>query len=100
MALNNNQPIVIQAVEEKQFPHLWLKNIHISSNSPSEGMVMITSIPYNDGTKEVGPGVVKNIIIRDLWGAIENVPEAAAAMQAIIAAIEPLETWNQQQDLL
>ena len=99
MALNNNQPIVIQAVEEKQFPHLWLKNIHINTNSPSEGMIMITSVPYNDETKEVGPGVVKNIMITDLWSAIENVPEAAAAMQAIIAAIEPLEAWNQQQNL-
>jgi hypothetical protein len=92
--LNNNQPIVIPAVPEKQFPHLWLKNIHINSNSPNDGMIMITSAPYNAETKEVGPGTVKNIIIRDLWAAITNVPEAAVAMQAIIAAIEPLEQWN------
>lgn len=96
--LNNSQPIVIAAIPEKQFPHLWLKNIHISSNSPKEGMIMISSVPYNAETKEVGPGTVKNIMIQDLWSAIENVPEAAAAMQAIIAAIEPLEAWNQQQD--
>ena len=61
---------------------------------------MITSVPYNAETKEIGSGVVKNIMITDLWGAIVNVPEAAAAMQAIIAAIEPLEAWNQQQNLL
>jgi hypothetical protein len=97
--LNNNNPIVVPAVSEKQFPHLWLKNIRINSNSPSEGMIMITSVPYNAETKEIGPGVVKNIMITDLWGAIANVPEAAAAMQAIIAAIEPLEAWNQQKDL-
>lgn len=92
--LNNSEPIVIPAVPEKQFPHLWLKDIHINSNSPSEGMIMISSAPYNAETKEVGPGTVKNIMIRDLWAAIENVPEAAIAMQAIIAAIEPLEQWN------
>jgi hypothetical protein len=98
MTLNNNQPIIIEAVGEKQFPHLWLKNIHISSNSPNEGMIMITATPYNAQTKEIGPGIVKNIMIRDLWAAIENVPAAAAAMQSIIAAIEPLEAWNQSQD--
>jgi hypothetical protein len=97
--LNNSSPIVVPAVSEKQFPHLWLKNIRINSNSPSEGMIMITSIPYNAETKEIGPGVVKNTVITDLWSAIANVPEAAIAMQAIIAAIEPLEAWNQQQNL-
>jgi hypothetical protein len=98
--LSNNRPIVIPAVPEKQFPHLWLKNIHINSNSPSEGMIIITSVPYNAETKEVGPGIVKNIMIKDLWAAIENVPEAAIAMQAIIAAIGPLEQWNQGRDFI
>ena len=98
MTLNNNQPIVIEATKEKKFPHLWLKNINISSNSPNEGMIMISATPYNAQTKEIGPGIVKNIMIHDLWGAVENVPEAAAAMQAIIAAIEPLEAWNQSQN--
>lgn len=96
--LNNSEPIVIPAVPEKEFPHLWLKNIHINSNSPSEGMITISSVPYNAETKEVGPGTVKNIMIRDLWAAIENVPEAAIAMQAIIAAIEPLEQWNRDNE--
>jgi hypothetical protein len=98
MILNNEQPIVIPAVEEKQFPHLWLKNIHISSNSPNHGMIMISAAPYSAVTKEVGQGTVKNIMINDLWAAIENVPEAALAMQAIIAAIEPLEEWSKIQD--
>ena len=98
MILNNEQPITVPAVEQKQFPHLWLKNIHISSNSPKEGMIMITASPYNATTKEVGQGTIKSIMIRDLWAAIENVPEAALAMQAIIAAIEPLEEWFKIQD--
>lgn len=98
MTLNNGQPIVIAATPEKQFPHLWLKDIHISSKSPNEGMIIITAVPYNAETKEIGPGTVKNIMVRDLWAAIERVPEAAAAMQAIIAAIEPLEAWNKDQD--
>jgi len=99
MTLNNSQPIVIQAIEEKQFPHLWLKNIHIISKSPNHGMIMISSSPYNAETKEVGQGTVKNITITDLWGAVENVPEVALAMQAILSAIEPLEEWSKTQDI-
>jgi hypothetical protein len=96
MILNNSQPIVIQAVEEKQFPHLWLKNIHINSDSTSEGTIMIECAPYNAETKEVGHGNVKRIFVRDLWEAVKNIPEAAIAMEAIIAAIEPIEAWNQK----
>ena len=99
MILNNEQPIVIPAVKEKQFPHLWLKNIHISSNSPNHGIIMISAAPYNAQTKEVGQGIAKNIMIEDLWEAIENVPEAALAMQAILAAIGPLEEWSKIQNI-
>ena len=97
MTLNNNQPIIIQATEEKQFPHLWLKNIHINSNSPSEGTIIIDCVPYNAITKEVGSGSVKTIVVRDLWSAVNNIPEVATAMQAIIAAIEPTEAWNKSK---
>ena len=100
MILNNEQPIVIAATEEKQFPHLWLKNIHINSNSTSEGKINISIAPYNSSTKEIGSGVIKSIRVNDLWKAVAEVPEVAVAMNAIFAAIEPLENWNKSQDTL
>lgn len=97
MTLNNQQPIVIPATEEKTFPHLWLKNIHIHSDSLTKGMIMISASPYNSSTKEIGDGVVKNIHVMNLWKAVDEVPEVALAMNAILEAIEPLEAWNQAQ---
>jgi hypothetical protein len=97
MILNNEQPIIIPATEEKQFPHLWLKNIRIDSNSVDQGMIMISAAPYNSLTKEIGGGTVKNIHVRDLWKAVQEVPEVAVAMNAILAAVEPLDAWNKLQ---
>lgn len=97
MILNNTQPIIIPAVEEKEFPHLWLKDIKISTSSTTEGIAIISAAPYNSQTKEIGDDVVKRIFINDLWKAINEVPEAAIAMGAILAAIEPLENWNNNQ---
>ena len=100
MILNNEKPIVIAATEEKQFPHLWLKNIRINADSMNTGMIMISASPYNSLTKEIGGGTVKNIHVMNLWKAVNEVPEVAAAMSAIIAAVEPLEAWNKEQALL
>ena len=99
MILNNTQPIVIPAVEQKEFPHLWLNNIHIHVPSRTQGMAIISISPYNSQTQEIGEGTVKNIVIDDLWKAISEVPEAAVAMSAILAAIEPLETWKANQSI-
>jgi hypothetical protein len=100
MALNNNQTIVIPATEEKQFPHLWLKNINISSKSLDRGHILISAAPYNSNTKEIGEGTIKNISVDNLWKAVEEVPEVAAAMEAIFAAIEPLEAWNNKKNII
>ena len=100
MILNNEQPITIAATEEKQFPHLWLRNIRIDSNSTNKGTIMISAAPYNSSTKEIGGGIVKNIHTMDLWKAVDEVPEVAAAMNAILAAVEPLEAWNKSQSIV
>ena len=58
---------------------------------------MISAAPYNSLTKEIGGGTVKNIHVRDLWKAVQEVPEVAVAMNAILAAVEPLDAWNKSQ---
>jgi hypothetical protein len=97
MILNNEHPVIIPATEEKSFPHLWLKNIHINSDSVNRGMIMISASPYNSSTQEIGEGIVKNIHIMDLWKAVNEVPEVAVAMKAILAAVEPLDSWSKSQ---
>lgn len=99
MTLNNTQPIIIPAMEQKEFPHLWLNNIHINTQSTTQGMAIISISPYNSQTQEIGDAIIKNIVVHDLWKAISEVPEVAVAMRAILAAIEPLETWSANQSI-
>jgi hypothetical protein len=99
--INNNENVIVPAVPEKEYPHLWLKSIHISTPSNSIGNCTISAVAYNADTKEKNEESKKNISIRDIWKAVDEVPEAKAAMLAIINAIEPLEIWkNQQQQLM
>jgi hypothetical protein len=97
MIINNEQPVVIAATEKKEFPHLWLKNVHINSQSIDQGMIMISAVPYNSLTKEMCDGIVKNIHVMDLWKAANEVPEVATAINAFLAAVEPLDAWNKLQ---
>jgi hypothetical protein len=69
-----------------------VKNIRINSSSTNKGVIMISAVPYNSLTKEIGAGIVKNINVMDLWKAVDQAPEVAAAMNAILAAVGPLET--------
>ena len=94
MPLQNTETLVIPAVEEKTFPHLWLSNINIYAQSTSNGHVFIETLPYNGDTKEIGSRDNVVVISTDrLWQAVDEVPEVKAAMDAIFAAIVPLRDW-------
>lgn len=94
MPLDNPNTVVIPAVEEKTFPHLWLSNIVVHAPSATSGRIRVETIPYNADTQEIGSGQdMVALDTSDLWTAVQEVPEVAAAMQAIFDSIEPLRAW-------
>ena len=97
MPIENENTVVIPAVpavEEKTYPHLWLTDIHIQAANTANGIVNIQAVPYNGDTGEVAQdGPVEVISSANLWGAVQEVPEVALAMQAIFDAVEPLKAW-------
>lgn len=100
MALTNPQTVVIPAVEEKTFPHLWIYNILIHAPTTTSGRIKIETLPYNSDTKEIGSGKdMVAIETGDLWAAVAEVPEAALAMQAIFDAVEPLRAWKEAKQI-
>lgn len=94
MALPNTTTITKPAIAEKTFPHLWLSSVIVSAPSLTAGKVNIETLPFNGDTGEIGSGADMIAIKTDeLWDAVGEVPEVAAAMGAILAAVGPLRDW-------
>ena len=101
MPINNDTTVTIPAVTtpEKTYPHLWLTDIHIQASDNTSGIVNIHAAPYNGDTGEVAENGPVDLVSSDnLWGAVQEVPEVALAMQAIFDAVEPLKAWIATQE--
>ena len=104
-----NEPFVVPAQPEETFDSVWLRSINIyapntAEASPTDGSINVEMLPYDAETKKVlstadNEGVEYiNIPNRTngrkpFWQCINEVPEAAAAMDAIIAAIPAIREW-------
>ena len=95
MPINNDTVVTVPAVSvpEKTFPHLWLTEVTFNAESTSAGELHITAVPFNGNTGEITTESSDLISTDNLWGAVQEVPEVAAAMQAIFDAVEPLKAW-------
>ena len=104
-----DEPFVVPARPEETFDSIWLRNINISvpataESGSTEGNIHIECLPYDeeDGniyTTADNKGVeylnVPNRVNgrKSFWECVNEVPEVASAMDAIIAAIPALREW-------
>jgi hypothetical protein len=94
MTITNPTPIVIPPTPQQEFPHLWISDIVVHAPAVDKGFIHIETKPYNQETKTIGADAFRSIIrTDDLWAAVNEVPEVAAAMYAIFQAVDPLRTW-------
>ena len=94
MAITNPNPLEIPATEAKSFHDIWLTEVRIYAPTPTTGGISIQTLPFNGSTGEIADRKhQKTIITNDLWLASSEVPEVAAAMQAVFAAVPALEAW-------
>ncbi len=95
MPINNDTVVTVPAVSvpEKTFPHLWLTEVTFKAESTVDGELHITTAPFNGDTGEIASKTSDLISTDNLWGAVQEVPEVALAMQAIFDAVEPLKAW-------
>ena len=101
MPINNDQTITVPevpAVPAKTYPHLWLTEVTFIAEANTTGELNITTLPYNGDTGEIASEGTELISTQDLWGAVQEVPAVAAAMQGIFDAIEPLKAWLATQE--
>ena len=95
MPINNDTPVTVPAVSvpEKTYPHLWLTEVTFRAEANTTGELNIATLPYDGATGEIADEGSDLITTDNLWGAVQEVPEVAAAMQAIFDAVEPLKAW-------
>jgi hypothetical protein len=102
MNIPSPSPIVFPAAPEKTFPHLWIKRLLLASPSVDDGKMEAHFSPYNADTREIGPSAFDiEFTTEELWTAIAEVPEVAAAYAAILDSVAPMIAWlsNRNQNL-
>jgi hypothetical protein len=94
MPIIPEQPIVVPPVPGETFTEQWIYNLVVHSPAIDSGRVQIQLLPFDPSAPKIGPGeLLENIETDRLWDAIAEVPEVAAAMQAVLAAVGPLRAW-------
>jgi hypothetical protein len=115
MAIPRETPFTVSPTPEKTFNSVWVKNINIHCPQTNEagntdGNITLELVPYNnsDGSESIyvpsGTEGVEFLTVptppessKSFWDSVNEVPEVAAAMNAIIAAVAPLRAWIEEQ---
>jgi hypothetical protein len=94
MPIIPEQPIVVPPVPAETYTEQWIYNLVVHSPAINSGRVQIQLLPFDPVAPKIGPGeLLENIETDRLWDAVAEVPEVAAAMQAVLDAIGPLRAW-------
>jgi len=99
MNIPSPNPLVFPATPEVVFPHLWIKKLVLESASVDEGKMEAEFLPYNADTRQIGPADFGlKFTTEELWAAIEEVPEVAAAYAAILESVAPMQAWLKERN--
>lgn len=94
MAIPNKTPLSLPASDPKTFDSIWLTDVRILAPNTSQGSIRIKYQPFDASTGEIaGKEHMRIIQTGELWLAAQEVPEVAAAMQAVFNAVPALEAW-------
>lgn len=81
--------VPVTSTEEKSFPKMWVRTIHIESRTPTVASVHCELIPCSaDGTEFAPESAVVRVQIQNAFEPDSFTPKLQAAMVAIMAAIE------------
>ncbi len=111
MAISRSSSLTVPAISEKTFDSVWVRSINIhcpqlNAEGNNGGQINIELVPY-DATK--GSEAIYLSLDNEVndylnvdgthnpdktfWKCVNDVPEVAKAMEAIVSAVAPLKTW-------
>lgn len=91
-----DQPHEEPATEAKSFPALFVTSLNVRA-TPTAGIAQIEARPMNPDTGELSQSGAITIDCQTLWEAVDAVPEVAAALEAVLAAVLPIKAWVEAQ---
>lgn len=91
-----NPPYVRAAVPEKTFPHKFFTDFAVAARSGTDADGYIRSAPMADDGELAQDQ--EQLTRFDMWAAAAAIPEAAAALQAVMVALPLIEAWQAEQD--
>lgn len=86
MPIPLDPPLTIPAIPERTFASSWVRNFRVQTSKPSEGTLVIETVPHNATTGETLDSPAQ-AYQTDLWDVAANVPSAGVALQAVLAAV-------------
>jgi hypothetical protein len=111
MAIPRSSSLTVPAIPEKTFDSVWVRSINIhcpqlEAEGNNGGQIHIELVPYdategaeaihlslnNEGIEYVNVDGMHNPE-KSFWKCVNDVPEVAKAMEAIVSAVSPLKTW-------
>ena len=68
--IDNENPVVLPATEEKVYDKLWLSHIRINSPSKNNAIAIAHLVPYNGS--EVLEGPVEQVVVPNVFEAMQD----------------------------
>lgn len=91
MPITNIQPIIIPASSEKTFDSVWIKRVVINTPTPSgRSFAEILVCPYSTQDQSTLDNQAKRLEVPNVLEQAQTNPKIAAAMQAIIEAVDSI----------
>lgn len=92
----------VPAVASRTIAHGWLRSLIVHANTgpdskSSEDTLDIEVCGYLPETGEIVHGASQRVRM-PLWAAVQSVPEVAAAMEAVLAAVPALEAYAAERE--
>jgi hypothetical protein len=94
--LTNPNPITTEAVEAKVYDRLHVYTLSAIQPTADSGSITVELLPATAGGELATGDKVQRISV-PLYPAIDEVPELAAAFQAVLAAIPAVLAWQAAQ---
>ena len=86
MPIPLDPPLGIPSTTKRTFASSWVRNFRVQTSKPSEGTLVIETVPHNTATGETLDAPAQ-AYQTDLWDVAANVPSAGVALQAVLAAV-------------
>lgn len=94
MPIETENPLVIPAESEKTLSQIWVSSLTVNVPTASDGSLYVQLRPYDAATGEIADEKYAKGMQLNFWELISEVPEAAAAMQAVFDAIPAIEEYH------